>query len=52
MNMPSVEEHPEVVAAYLEEELAQAWLVVLEAGTAESLGMYSHQPLWGHSQKS
>ena len=41
MNMPPAEEHPEVVAAYLEEELAQGGLVVLEVGTAESLGIHT-----------
>ena len=41
MNMPPAEEHPEVVAAYLEEELAQGRLVVLEVGTAESLGIHA-----------
>ena len=40
-NMPSAEEHPDNAAAYLEEELAQGGLVVLEAGMVESLGIHT-----------
>ncbi len=41
MNMTSRDEHPEVVAAYLEAEVAHGRLVPLEVGQADALGIHT-----------
>ena len=43
MNMPSADEHPEVVAEYLGEELAQGRLVEQDAGGNGRVSGRSHQ---------